>query len=31
VSSTPDEFAAFIKAERARYAVIVKDSGARAD
>ena len=31
VSSTSDEFAAFIKAERERYAVIVKDSGARAD
>jgi len=31
VSNTPDEFAAFIKAERERYAVIVKDSGARAD
>jgi tripartite-type tricarboxylate transporter receptor subunit TctC len=31
VSNTADEFAAFIKAERERYAVIVKDSGARAD
>ena len=31
VSNTPDEFAAFIKAEQARYAIIVKESGVRAD
>jgi tripartite-type tricarboxylate transporter receptor subunit TctC len=31
VSNTPDEFAAFIRAEQGRFAVIVKDSGARAD
>jgi tripartite-type tricarboxylate transporter receptor subunit TctC len=30
-TSTADEFAAFIKSEQARFAVIVKDSGARAD
>jgi tripartite-type tricarboxylate transporter receptor subunit TctC len=30
-SNTPEEFAAFIKAEQARFEVIVKDSGARAD
>ncbi len=31
VSNTPEEFAAFIKAEQARYAIIVRDSGVRAD
>jgi tripartite-type tricarboxylate transporter receptor subunit TctC len=31
VSNTPDEFAGFIKSEQTRFAVIVKDSGARAD
>jgi tripartite-type tricarboxylate transporter receptor subunit TctC len=31
VTNTPDEFAAFIKAEQARYAMIVKESGVRAD
>jgi tripartite-type tricarboxylate transporter receptor subunit TctC len=31
VTNTPDEFAAFIKAEQARYAIIVKESGVRAD
>jgi tripartite-type tricarboxylate transporter receptor subunit TctC len=30
-TSTPEEFAAFIKSEQARFAVIVKESGARAD
>jgi tripartite-type tricarboxylate transporter receptor subunit TctC len=30
-TSTAEEFAAFIKSEQARFAVIVKDSGARAD
>jgi tripartite-type tricarboxylate transporter receptor subunit TctC len=31
ISNTPDEFAAFIKSEQARFVVIVKESGARAD
>jgi len=31
VSNTPDEFAAFIRAEQARYAGIVRESGVRAD
>lgn len=31
VSNSPEEFAAFIRAEQARYAAIVKDSGVRAD
>ena len=31
VSNTPEEFAAFIRSEQARFAVIVKESGARAD
>ena len=30
-SNTPEEFAAFIKSEQSRFAVIVKESGARAD
>ena len=30
-SNTPEEFAAFIKSEQTRFAVIVKESGARAD
>jgi tripartite-type tricarboxylate transporter receptor subunit TctC len=30
-TSTAEEFAAFIKSEQARFAVIVRDSGARAD
>jgi tripartite-type tricarboxylate transporter receptor subunit TctC len=30
-SNTPEEFAAFIKSEQARFEVIVKESGARAD
>jgi tripartite-type tricarboxylate transporter receptor subunit TctC len=30
-TSTPEEFAAFIKSEQARFAVIVRDSGARAE
>jgi tripartite-type tricarboxylate transporter receptor subunit TctC len=30
-TSTPEEFAVFIKSEQARFAVIVKESGARAD
>ena len=31
VGNTPEEFAAFIKSEQMRFAVIVKESGARAD
>ncbi len=31
VSNSPEEFSAFIRAEQARYAAIVKDSGIRAD
>jgi tripartite-type tricarboxylate transporter receptor subunit TctC len=31
VTNSPDEFAAFIKAEQGRYALIVKESGVRAD
>jgi tripartite-type tricarboxylate transporter receptor subunit TctC len=31
VANTPDEFAAFIKAEQSRFAGIVKESGVRAD
>ena len=31
VSNTPDEFATFIRAEQARYAGIVRESGVRAD
>ena len=30
-TSTPEDFAAFIKSEQTRFAVIVKESGARAD
>jgi len=30
-TSTPEEFAAFIKSEQARFSVIVRDSGARAE
>ena len=30
-TSTPEDFAAFIKSEQKRFAVIVKESGARAD
>ena len=30
-SNTPEDFAAFIKSEQTRFAVIVKESGARAD
>jgi tripartite-type tricarboxylate transporter receptor subunit TctC len=30
-TSTPEDFAAFIRSEQARFAVIVKESGARAD
>ena len=31
VSNAPEEFAAFIRSEQARFAMIVKESGARAD
>ncbi len=31
VSNTPEEFTAFIRSEQARFAIIVKESGARAD